>query len=307
MKRSRLMMMLAALALCVGLCFVLGACGDGECKHSYSETVTVEVGCENDGLLTYLCADCGDSYTETVTALGHDIDTHEAKAATCLESGWQAYETCKRCDYTSEYVEIPKKIFHSVANGACTVCHLPESTPGLSFGRRSDGSYELDYLDGCTASDIVVGIYMGKSVTSIYSGVFQFQSQIKSVTIGDSVTSIGKYAFDSCTGLERVTIGDGVTVIPDSAFGDCSSLTSVTLGDNVTKIEKCAFMSCSRLTSVTIGVGVTSIERYAFMYCIDLKTIKYRGTEEQWNAIAKEEHWDNATGKYTVIFNYTGE
>ena len=31
---------------------------------------------------------------------------HEAKAATCTEIGWNAYDTCKKCDYTT-YVEIP--------------------------------------------------------------------------------------------------------------------------------------------------------------------------------------------------------
>ncbi|MCQ2463637.1 MAG: hypothetical protein MJ177_09610, partial [Clostridia bacterium] len=29
------------------------------------------------------------------------------KAATCTESGWEAYQTCSRCDYTT-YTEIPK-------------------------------------------------------------------------------------------------------------------------------------------------------------------------------------------------------
>ena len=307
MKKSRRLFMLAALMLCVGLCLVLASCGDGECKHSYSETVTTEVGCESDGLVAYLCTLCGDSYTEEIAALGHDYTDHAAKAASCLEVGWNAYKTCSRCDYT-DFVEIPKLTDHSVANGACTVCHLPESTAGLDFTRNSDGeTYTLWDEGTCTATDIVIGIYKGKSVTGIMTNAFKNQTQIKSVTIGDSVTSIGRSAFEGCTGLERVTIGAGVTSISDSAFCDCTSLTNVTLGDNVTNLDVCAFMYCSSLTSVTIGEGVTSIKRYAFMYCFDLKTIKYRGTEEQWNAIAKEENWDNLAGKYTVICNYTGE
>ena len=38
-------------------------------------------------------------------ALGHDFIDHEAKAATCTEIGWEAYQTCSRCDYTT-YKEI---------------------------------------------------------------------------------------------------------------------------------------------------------------------------------------------------------
>ena len=37
-------------------------------------------------------------------ALGHDLVQHKAKEPTCTEVGWDAYETCSRCDY-STYVE----------------------------------------------------------------------------------------------------------------------------------------------------------------------------------------------------------
>ena len=39
-------------------------------------------------------------------ALGHDLVLHEANAPTCTETGWEAYEACSRCDY-STYVELP--------------------------------------------------------------------------------------------------------------------------------------------------------------------------------------------------------
>lgn len=45
----------------------------------------------------------------------------------------------------------------------------------------------------------------------------------------------------------------------------------------------------------------------AFYYCDALKSIKYRGTEEEWNAITKGTNWDYHTGNYTVIYNYEGE
>ncbi len=36
----------------------------------------------------------------------HDLVHHDAKASTCMEIGWEAYDTCSRCDYTT-YEEIP--------------------------------------------------------------------------------------------------------------------------------------------------------------------------------------------------------
>ena len=41
---------------------------------------------------------------DTIPASGHDLVHHEAKAATCTAVGWDAYDTCTRCDYTT-YVE----------------------------------------------------------------------------------------------------------------------------------------------------------------------------------------------------------
>ena len=51
------------------------------------------------------CEICGVEYG---SALGHDLEHHEAKPASCTEIGWEAYDTCTRCDYTT-YVEIPAK------------------------------------------------------------------------------------------------------------------------------------------------------------------------------------------------------
>ena len=39
--------------------------------HTYEETSRVDATCENDGSVTYTCV-CGNTYTETLTALGHD-------------------------------------------------------------------------------------------------------------------------------------------------------------------------------------------------------------------------------------------
>ena len=43
---------------------------------------------------------------EDVEALGHDLVHHDAKAPTCTEAGWEAYDTCSRCDYTTK-VDLP--------------------------------------------------------------------------------------------------------------------------------------------------------------------------------------------------------
>ena len=76
-----------------------------EHTHFWGEgIVTTEPKCEEIGVRTYTCT-CGESKTEEIGALGHDEVEHAGQAATCMEKGWSAYETCSRCDYTT-YVEI---------------------------------------------------------------------------------------------------------------------------------------------------------------------------------------------------------
>lgn len=47
-----------------------------------------------------VCEVCGGEYGEK-DSNNHDLEQHEAKAPTCTEKGWNAYETCSRCDHTT--------------------------------------------------------------------------------------------------------------------------------------------------------------------------------------------------------------
>ena len=52
-----------------------------------------------------VCEVCGGEYGEK-DPNNHDLEQHAAKAPTCTEIGWDAYETCSRCDHTT-YAELP--------------------------------------------------------------------------------------------------------------------------------------------------------------------------------------------------------
>ncbi len=52
-----------------------------------------------------VCAVCGKEYGEKDPD-NHALEQRAAKAPTCTEIGWDAYETCSRCDYTT-YAELP--------------------------------------------------------------------------------------------------------------------------------------------------------------------------------------------------------
>ncbi len=52
------------------------------------------------------CPRCYYTTFRAIPALKHDLEQHAAKAPTCTEKGWDAYEACSRCNYTT-YAEQP--------------------------------------------------------------------------------------------------------------------------------------------------------------------------------------------------------
>ena len=71
--------------------------------------VDVAATCEKDGSVYKECTVCHvELERDTTSKLGHDLEHHDKKDATCTEIGWDEYDTCKRagCGYTT-YQEIP--------------------------------------------------------------------------------------------------------------------------------------------------------------------------------------------------------
>ena len=87
-----------------------------------TERVTEEPTCTETGIKISTASFSGyiDSKTEVIAALGHNKVTHAAKDPTCTEIGWNAYETCTRCDYTT-YETIPA-LGHNYDGDICMRC-----------------------------------------------------------------------------------------------------------------------------------------------------------------------------------------
>ena len=76
-----------------------------EHEHSYVSEV-IPAACLTQGYTRYTCSACGNTYTEDIVdALGHDIVSYPAQTPTCMEMGWEAYEACTRCYYTTQVLE----------------------------------------------------------------------------------------------------------------------------------------------------------------------------------------------------------
>ena len=93
-----------------------------------AEYLKSEATCASPAVYFKVCSDCGYQASDTfesgdIAPDKHDLIHHEAKAATCTEIGWEAYDTCARCDY-STYVELPAlghdPIHHDAQAATCT-------------------------------------------------------------------------------------------------------------------------------------------------------------------------------------------
>ena len=185
--------------------------------------------------------ECDHSYEKTVTP------------PTCIAAGEEKF-SCTKCDhfYTAE---IESTGVHDVQNGVCIACGGKKSTPGLKYSQNDDGTYTVTGIGTCTETDIVIGIYNNRDVTTIGSYAFHNCPSLTSIELSDSLTTIGNYAFNWCTSLTSIVIPEGVTTIGDYVFYNCTSLTSIEFPDSLTTIGSYAFHNCPSITSITVAEG----------------------------------------------------
>ena len=69
--------------------------------HSWTSAVTKDATCTEEGIKTYTCSTCKETYTSTIDALGHDYQWIQTKDPTCEGLGSKEYK-CTRCGNVSD-------------------------------------------------------------------------------------------------------------------------------------------------------------------------------------------------------------
>ncbi len=237
--------------------------------------------CLLPGVKRRTCAKCAATEKQDVPSLGHDIKRFKAQAATCTEAGFEAYEICLKCDYTT-YVKIPptghsfarswtydsekhwraavcahteeksEETPHVWRDGVCSVCtYRAEYTIGLSFTLSADRSHYSVSAGAATGNIVIPAEYNGLPVTAIDERGFVGSSLI-GIVMGRNISVIGANAFDGCAGLKSVTFGGGETVIGMYAFYKCTGLTEIDFPDSVIRIERAALRGCDNVSKLTV-------------------------------------------------------
>ena len=104
---------------------LLFSCGGNDCDHEWGEgVVTKEPTCTLNGIMTYTCANCGETKRNVTDTALHDNVEISSVGATCTTEGKRAFR-CTVCDATSEAV-IPKRdhTFSVLTSSTAATCSI---------------------------------------------------------------------------------------------------------------------------------------------------------------------------------------
>lgn len=154
---------------------------------------------------------------------------------------------------------------------------------------------------GCTALTSVV---IPDSVTEIYNGAFSDCKALKDVTLSKNLTMIDSEAFKGCT-IESIVIPSGVKEL-GAAFSECEKLKSVTLPEGFERFVGHTFAGCTSLESIVLPASLEYLGFFTFKNCTSLKEVRFGGTVSEWNAVYKQESW-NDDAAFTAVKCSDGE
>ena len=180
----------------------------------------------------------------------------------------------------------------------------------------------------------ITSITIPDSVTTIERNAFYNRSEMTTVNIGQNsqLATVGNNAFSGCGALKSIYIPAGVTTLGDSVFNNCGSLDNITVatanivysGEGKNLIEKATNTLIRGTNKSTIPASVTTIAPRAFSRTTATElvipatvtkignyfiadsayaTIRYHGTQEQWNAIEKSATmWNYGNREVKLVF-----
>lgn len=163
--------------------------------HSYKGSVNRKADCTHTGARTFTCS-CGDSYTETIPALGHSYTSIVTRKATTTEEGIMTY-VCVNCGYSYSQ----------------PIAKLPGGNAGEDSGK--DGKTDDGVPDTGTETKPYIKDDSGKRGWDVIRLKLDDAKTGSNITVAmNGTTVVPKNIFDSITG-EDITLvldmGNGIS------------------------------------------------------------------------------------------------
>lgn len=130
-------------------------------------------------------------------------------------------------------------------------------------------------------------VILPKTLTTIYESAFKGCTNLTSIAIPEGIENIEAETFYNCTSLARVTLPNSLRRIYSEAFSGCTGLGSIVIPEGTWYIANHAFFGCTAMAYVGFPKTIASIEEAAFLGCENLKDVYYKGTETEWEKVAR--------------------
>ena len=284
--------------------------------HRYEAVVTRKADCNTEGIVTYTCVDCQDTYTEVIAKLeSHSYGQWKtALVSTCKTEGKQT-RTCNICGET-ESRSTAKLTTHSYSQWkttvvgtcqkegkktrTCTVCGTTESMVIAKSAHIVGDAATCTKAQTCKVCKTVLKEAAGhkniqtektaatflktgltKTVCKDCGAVISKKTLAKVRCKKGQVYTVGSYKYKI---ISPKTNGTGTV----SFEGLAKSVTCVTIRNTVTilgvkfkviQISNKALKNKTKVTSVTIGSNVQTIGKEAFYGMKKLKTLTIKSTK----------------------------
>ena len=269
MKKSRVVSLLLALVLCLGLATPAFAVeGDFTVKDGVltkyngpGGDVTIPDGVTEIGRYAfYACNDLTSvTIPDGVTSIAPSAfrDCGSLTGVTIPDSvesiGYDAFEGTPWLDNAGDYVIASHILLRYQGTDPNVV--IPDDVTQINFNAFINFDPE----------HVVKSVVFPEGLTAIPDGLFEVFMELTDVTIPESVTYLGSAAFSQCYSLSEIKLPKGITFIGDYTFWR-SWLHEIEIPDGVTAIGNFAFGECP-LTTVTIPASVTTMNANAFDDC----------------------------------------
>ena len=227
-------------------------------SHDYRQTASTAATCTEAGSVTYTCADCGDSYTETVPALGHDY-------AAADDAGDTIY-TCTRCG--EQHSELLPREYVSVKTGKTTEAYTLEGEQTFTHtGDATIARGELTVVQG-TGTKVSYSASASASVSGYTDGGYNCVAS--KLIDGDTSTYYWSTSSQTSGMYARVDLGAEVRFdavqISAPAHGDYCTNANVQLSSDGRTWTTIGTFTSSRSTAVTKTYAVpSSVESFRYI------------------------------------------
>ena len=227
-------------------------------SHDYRQTASTAATCTEAGSVTYTCADCGDSYTETVPALGHDY-------AAADDAGDTIY-TCTRCG--EQHSELLPREYVSVKTGKTTEAYTLEGEQTFTHtGDAAIARGELTVVQG-TGTKVPYSASASASVSGYTDGGYNCVAS--KLIDGDTSTYYWSTSSQTSGMYARVDLGAEVRFdavqISAPAHGDYCTNANVQLSSDGRTWTTIGTFTSSRSTAVTKTYAVpSSVESFRYI------------------------------------------